>query len=48
MVVNGQADVLAYVANFTCKWDSCAGEAIIRAMGGYFLTENKQSLIYDP
>lgn len=40
--------MLAYVASYTCKWDSCAGEAIVSAMGGYFLTEKKEALIYDP
>ncbi len=40
--------MLAYIASYTSKWDSCAGESIVLAMGGYFLTQKKESLEYDP
>lgn len=32
-VLQGKADV--YIATGTCKWDSCAPEAILRAAGGH-------------
>lgn len=41
LVVEGSADVCAYISSYTSKWDTCAGDAIIRAMGGYFVTEKK-------
>ncbi len=32
----------------TSKWDSCAGEAIIKAMGGFSIKPNLQEIVYDP
>jgi 3'-phosphoadenosine 5'-phosphosulfate (PAPS) 3'-phosphatase len=32
----------------TSKWDSCAGEAIIRGMGGRTIKPNLESINYDP
>jgi 3'-phosphoadenosine 5'-phosphosulfate (PAPS) 3'-phosphatase len=32
----------------TSKWDSCAGEAIIKAMGGFSIKPNMEAIIYDP
>lgn len=32
----------------TSKWDTCAGEAIIRSMGGYTATQNLEQIEYDP
>lgn len=29
---------MIYMKPFAYKWDSCAGEAVVRAMGGYFGT----------
>ena len=37
LVALGKADLLAYCDPFTMKWDSGAGEAIIKGMGGYFI-----------
>jgi len=50
MVANGEADVMAYCESWTHKWDSCAGDAIIRAMGGKFTAPwgNPIKYIEDP
>ena len=32
----------------TSKWDSCAGEAIVKAMGGFSIKPNMEAIIYDP
>jgi 3'-phosphoadenosine 5'-phosphosulfate (PAPS) 3'-phosphatase len=37
-VIHGKVDILAYISSYTSKWDSCAGEAIVKALGGYFVT----------
>ena len=34
-VIRREVDSLVFVDASTCKWDSCAAEAIVRAMGGY-------------
>ncbi len=47
MVTKGEADLLVYSRNYTCKWDSCAGEAIIKGMGGYYVDFKNRPLIYD-
>ena len=36
LVTEGTADALLYVNARVGKWDVCASEAIIRAMGGYY------------
>lgn len=48
LVANGTADLLAYCESFTRKWDSCAGHAIIEAMGGFFYDQKGDEIIYDP
>ncbi len=48
MVINGEVDLLAYLMHYTSKWDTCAGEAIIKAMGGYSLSMKKETIMYDP
>lgn len=48
MVVDGEADLLAYVSTYTSKWDTCAGEAIVLAMGGYFMSQENEPILYDP
>ncbi len=37
-IINGSADAFMYLSHHTSKWDTCAGEAIIKSLGGYFLT----------
>ena len=37
LVAKRIADFHLYCFSFTKKWDTCAGEAIIRALDGYFL-----------
>jgi len=38
MVANSEADAMIFLDSWTHLWDSCAGEAIIKSMGGYFTT----------
>lgn len=40
--------MMAYVGSATCKWDSCAGESIIKAMGGKFTTPLGNDITYNP
>jgi len=40
-------DILLYLKAANHKWDSCAGEAIILALGGYFTDSKKHAIIYD-
>jgi len=40
--------MMAYVGSATCKWDSCAGEAIVSAMGGKFTTPTGHQITYHP
>ena len=40
--------MMAYVGSATSKWDSCAGEAIVKAMGGKFTTPSGKNIGYDP
>lgn len=47
MVANGEVDAMAYCQNWTHKWDSCAGEAIIKAMGGKFTTPWGNNIRYN-
>lgn len=48
LVINGEADIMAYVGANTSKWDSCAGEAIIKAMDGNFTTPTGKDITYNP
>lgn len=36
LVIDGTVDAMIYLRSGNCKWDSCAGDAIIQAMGGNF------------
>lgn len=48
MVINGEADLFVYLASFTSKWDTCAGEAVIKTLRGCFLTPKGEEIQYDP
>lgn len=48
MVANGEADAMMFVDSWTHKWDSCAGEAIIKSMGGCFTTTSNSEIVYNP
>ena len=47
-VAKGQMDVLIYEGRCTHKWDSCASEPLILALGGFFTDEKCQPIEYDP
>jgi 3'-phosphoadenosine 5'-phosphosulfate (PAPS) 3'-phosphatase len=47
-VIKGNMDVLLYYGANICKWDSCAGEAIILALGGYFTDKYNNPISYNP
>lgn len=47
MVANGEVDAMGYCESWTHKWDSCAGDAIIKSMGGYFTTPYGSNIVYD-
>jgi inositol monophosphatase 3 len=47
MVANGEVDAMVYCQSWTHKWDSCAGEAIIKAMGGRFTTPWGSNIVYN-
>ena len=48
LVERGQADLLTYCSPYTKKWASCAGQAIIRSLGGYFISGKGEEIFYDP
>lgn len=37
---------MAYSLSFTSKWDTCAGEAVIRGMGGFCTSQWGQEILY--
>lgn len=47
-VIKNENDVesLLFIDAKTSKWDSCAGEAIIRAMGGYSIKPSLSDIDY--
>ena len=47
-VAKGETDALLYLRAANHKWDSCAGEAIILALGGFFSDSNGAAIEYDP
>jgi 3'(2'), 5'-bisphosphate nucleotidase len=48
LMIQEKADFFPYCRSNTCKWDTCAGEAIIRGLGGYFSDEKGEEILYDP
>ena len=48
MGANGDVDAMIYCQSWTHKWDSCAGDAIIKAMNGYFTTPWGNNITYIP
>lgn len=48
MVVEGRSDVYVHSTAGTKKWDTCAGEAILRACGAYLTDLHGNNIVYDP
>ncbi len=38
---------MAYSLSLSQKWDTCAGQAIIKAMNGHCTTQYGEDLLYD-
>ena len=47
MVIRGEADATMFIEAPTSTWDSCAGEAIILGMGGFFIKPDLSKIEYD-
>lgn len=47
-LIKKEVGTLMFIDVRTSMWDSCAGEAIIKAMGGFFIKPNLEQIIYDP
>lgn len=45
--IEGVADVWLYPAAGTSKWDTCPGEAIMQAIGGYTTDARGNPMVYD-
>lgn len=48
MIIRRESCLAVYAPNWTSKWDTCAGDAIIRSMGGHFTNRYGQLVNYDP
>lgn len=48
MVLEGKADMYVYATSGTKKWDTCAGEALLKARGGCLSDSRGCSIPYDP
>ena len=48
MLIRRESCLAVYAPNWTSKWDTCAGDAIIRSMGGHFTNRYGQLVNYDP
>jgi 3'-phosphoadenosine 5'-phosphosulfate (PAPS) 3'-phosphatase len=48
MVVRGEVQAMMLIGMPTSTWDSCAGEAIILGMGGFFIRPDLTSISYHP
>ena len=40
-------DALLYLKTGNCRWDSCAGDAIVKAMGGHFTNTLGENIDYE-
>lgn len=47
-VIVGEADAMVYFGSRCSKWDTCAGEALIRAIGGQVTGLRNEKIEYDP
>ena len=47
MTVRNEVEMMIYMKSPTKKWDSCAPEAIARALGGYLFTPFGDELKYE-
>lgn len=45
-LINREVGSLIFLDAKTSKWDTCAGEAIIRAMGGHTIAQNSNPISY--
>ena len=48
MVIEGKADAYVYATSGTKKWDTCAGEALLKARGGCMSDSRGSSIPYHP
>ena len=48
MVLENVVDAYIYPTPGTKRWDTCAGDALIRAAGGAVTDLHGQELVYDP
>jgi 3'-phosphoadenosine 5'-phosphosulfate (PAPS) 3'-phosphatase len=46
--MEGAFDACIYINQGNCRWDSCAGDAILHAMGGVFTNQLGKHIRYDP
>jgi 3'-phosphoadenosine 5'-phosphosulfate (PAPS) 3'-phosphatase len=46
-LIKNEVDSVLFIDMKTSKWDSCAGEAIIKAMGGQSIKPNLSEISYD-
>lgn len=47
-VVAGHADAMVYFGNRCSKWDTCAGEALVDALGGRTSDLKGNKVVYNP
>ena len=48
MVVKQETEMNIYASSFTYKWDSCAGEAIVHSLEGFFTSPYGDPILYHP
>lgn len=46
-LINREVGSIIFIDAKTSKWDTCAGEAIIKAMGGYTSSQNSEQISYE-